>query len=143
MIYLSFICQKESTSAGFSWLREHRRLTLTTAKSLQSCLTFATTWTVDCQAPLSMGSPRHDPVIKPVSLTSLALAHGVLTTSASWETLVPLKSDERCHGDICCKCQHSPWCSVCCLCLVISNLSQWNTENSSFFRKFLIQPEQR
>ena len=90
--------QHLQVSPGF---RKHRRLTLSTAKSLQLCLTFVTAWTVNFQAPLSMGFPRQeywstlpcapprdvpDPVIKPVSLTSLALARGFLTTSTSWET---------------------------------------------------------
>ena len=61
---------------------------------------FATPWTVACQVPLSMGFPRQeywcglplpppgdlpDPGIEPGSLTSLALAGGFFTTSATWE----------------------------------------------------------
>ena len=61
---------------------------------------FAASWTVACQSPLSMGFSRQeyqtglpcslpgdlpDPGIKPVSLTSLALADGFFTTSATWE----------------------------------------------------------
>ena len=57
----------------------------------KSCLTLATLWTVACQAPLSMEFSRQeywnglpcpppgdlpDPGIKPVSLTSPALAGG-------------------------------------------------------------------
>ena len=69
-----------------------------------SCLScvrlFAISWTVACQAPLSMGfsgqeswsglpclPPGHlpDPGIKPASLMSPALAGGFFTTSATWE----------------------------------------------------------
>ena len=61
---------------------------------------FATLWTIACQAPLSMGFSRQeywsgwpcpppgdlpDPGIKPMSLTSSALAGEFLTTSATWE----------------------------------------------------------
>ena len=61
---------------------------------------FATTWTVTHQAPLSMGFPRQecwnvlpfptpgdlpDPWIKPTSLVSPALAGRFFTTSATWE----------------------------------------------------------
>ena len=68
------------------------------AKSFQSCLTLCDP--MDCspyQAPLSMGFSRHsgwpcpppedlpNAGIEPVSLMSLALAGGFLTTSASWE----------------------------------------------------------
>ena len=66
------------------------------AKLLQSC---AMLWTVACQTPLSMGFSKQEywselpcpppgdlpePGIKPVSLTSPALAGGFFTTS-SWE----------------------------------------------------------
>ena len=65
------------------------------AKSLQS-------WTIACQAPLSMGFSRQehwsglpcpspgdllDPGIKPMSLTSPALAGRFFTTSATQKTL--------------------------------------------------------
>ena len=70
------------------------------AKSLQSFPT-VTPWTVARQAPLSMGFSRQEhwsrlpcppsrdlpnPGIKPTSLTSPALATGLFTTSATWET---------------------------------------------------------
>ena len=57
---------------------------------------FATLWTIDCQAPLSLGFSRQkywsglpcppltdlpNPGIEPVSLTSPALAAGFFTTS--------------------------------------------------------------
>ena len=63
---------------------------------------FVTTWTVARQAPLSMGFSRQEswsgllcpspgdlpnPGIKPVSLTSPALAGGFFTTSPTWENL--------------------------------------------------------
>ena len=59
-----------------------------------------TVWTVASQVPLSMGFSRQeywsglpfpppgdlpDPGIKPMSLTSPALAGGIFTTSATWE----------------------------------------------------------
>ena len=68
--------------------------------SLQPCLTRGTLWTVARQAPLSMGFSRQaywgglphpppgdlpNPAIEPTSLTSLALAGGCFTTSATWE----------------------------------------------------------
>ena len=70
----------------------------------QSCLILCDP--VDCspQAPLSMGSSSQeywsglpfpppgdlpDPGIKPVSPTSLALAAGFFTTSATWEAVLP------------------------------------------------------
>ena len=61
---------------------------------------FATSWTVACQAPLSMGFSRQeywrglpfpppgdlpDSGIKPASLVSLELAGRFFTTSATWE----------------------------------------------------------
>ena len=61
---------------------------------------FAIPWTVDCQAPLSMGLSRQeywrglpcpppgdppDPGVKPSYLMSLALAGGFFTTRATWE----------------------------------------------------------
>ena len=61
---------------------------------------FATPWTVACQAFLSMGFPRQeywsgltfpslghlpDPGIEPMSLASPALAGGFFTTGATWE----------------------------------------------------------
>ena len=63
---------------------------------------FPTLWTVACKAPLSMEfsrqeywsglscpSPRHlpNPGIKPLSLTSPALAIWFFTTNATWEAL--------------------------------------------------------
>ena len=71
------------------------------AKSLQSCLPPCNTRDcVACQAPLSMGFSRQkywnglprpapgdipNPGIKPMSLTSPALAGGFFTTSATWK----------------------------------------------------------
>ena len=62
---------------------------------------FVTLWTIAHQAPLSMGFPRQEywsgllflspgdlpdlPGIKPMSLTSPALAVGFFTTNATWE----------------------------------------------------------
>ena len=76
------------------------------AKSLQSCLTPATLWTVALQAPLSMGFSRQEywsglrclppevlpnPETEPMSLVSLALASGFFTTRAPLRThLFPL-----------------------------------------------------
>ena len=58
----------------------------------------ATVWTVACQAPLCMGFSRHEywpppgdlpyPWIKFVSLRSPALAGGIFTTSATWESYI-------------------------------------------------------
>ena len=58
----------------------------------------ATLWTVACQAPLSMGFSREEywpppgdlpyPWIRLVSLRSPALAGGIFTTSATWETYI-------------------------------------------------------
>ena len=65
-------------------------------KSLQSCLSLVTLWTVACQAPLSIGFSRQEywsrlpfpslrdlsnSGIKPTSLTSPALARGFFTTA--------------------------------------------------------------
>ena len=65
-----------------------------------SILAWRTPWTVDCQAPLSMGFSRQghwsgwpcpspedlpDPGIEPMSLKSPALAGGCFTTSTTWE----------------------------------------------------------
>ena len=70
--------------------------------SLQLYLT-VTPWTIDHQAPLSIGFARQyywsgfpylspgdlpDPGIKPASLTSPALAGGFFTTSTTWEALL-------------------------------------------------------
>ena len=70
------------------------------AKSLQSCLTYVTLWTVARQAPLSVGFSRQeywrglpcpppgdlpDPGIKPASLMFPALLGGFFTTSVTWE----------------------------------------------------------
>ena len=75
------------------------------AKSLPSCLTLATLWTVALQAPLSMGFSRQeywsgspcpppevlpDPETEPMSLVSLALAGGFFTTNATWEPIYSL-----------------------------------------------------
>ena len=61
-----------------------------------------TPWTIACQAPMSTGFSRQeywsgllfpspgdlpDPGIKPVSLTSPAVAGGFFTTSTTWEAL--------------------------------------------------------
>ena len=69
-------------------------------KSLPSCLTLSTLWTVARQAPLSMGFSRQEywselpclppgdlpnPEIKPASLMSPALADSIFTTSNTWE----------------------------------------------------------
>ena len=76
---------------------------------------FATPWTVACQAHLSMGFSRQeywsglpcpppgdlpDPGIKPMSLTSPALAGGFFTTNTTWEahvysTTVRKKEEEK------------------------------------------------
>ena len=68
---------------------------------------FVNLWTVACQAPLSMGFSRQEywsglpccpprdlpnPWIELVSLTSLALAGGFFTTSATWEAVLPYVS---------------------------------------------------
>ena len=68
--------------------------------SLSHVQLFAIPWTVAHQAPLSMGFSRQEywsglpypppgdlpnPGIEPVSLTSLALAGGLFTTSTTWE----------------------------------------------------------
>ena len=70
------------------------------AQSLQSVWLLATLWTVALHAPLSMGFSRKEywswlphpspgdlpnPEIKPVFLTSPALAGGFFTTNATWE----------------------------------------------------------
>ena len=70
------------------------------AKLLQSCWTVCDLWTVDCQAPLSMGCSRQEywnglpfpplgglpePGVEPSSLMSPALAGRFLTTSATGE----------------------------------------------------------
>ena len=62
-----------------------------------------TSWTVACQASLSVGFSRQEywsglqgplpgdlphPGIEPVSLMSLALAGGFFTTNATWEALL-------------------------------------------------------
>ena len=64
---------------------------------------FVTSWSVVCQAPLSLGFSMQeywsgllcppsgdlpDPGIEPVSLRSPALAGGFFTTSATWEALL-------------------------------------------------------
>ena len=76
--------------------------TCTCAKSLQSCSTLCDPMDCDCncQAPLFMGGSRQEylgvlphpppedlphPGIKPVSLTSPALAVGLFSTSTTWE----------------------------------------------------------
>ena len=68
---------------------------------------FSTLWTIARQAPLSMGFSRQEywsglscpppgdlphPGIEPVSLMFPALADGLLTTSATWEHIMPSKS---------------------------------------------------
>ena len=68
----------------------------------KSCLTL-TSWTVDHQAPLSMGFPRQeywtdlpcpspDPGIKPVSPESPVLAAGFFTTEPPWKVCWDLNS---------------------------------------------------
>ena len=74
-------------------------------KLLSRVRPFATPWTVDRQAPLSMGFSRQeywsglpcpapgdlpDPGIEPTSLTSPALAGGFFITSTIWEALLLL-----------------------------------------------------
>ena len=64
---------------------------------------FVASWTIACQAPLSIGFSRQehwsglpcpspgdllDPVIEPVSLTSPELAGRFFTTSATWEAQI-------------------------------------------------------
>ena len=81
------------------------------AKSLQSCSTLATPWTVACQAPLSLGFSRQqywsglpfpspgdlpDPGIEPTFLKSPALACGFFTTSATWEAPRECRGGELC-----------------------------------------------
>ena len=71
------------------------------AKLLQSCLTLHDLWTVAHQASLSMGFSRQEcwsglpfpppgdlpnPGMELKSLMSPALAGGIITTSAAWET---------------------------------------------------------
>ena len=79
---------------------------------------FVTPWTVDRQAPPSMGFSRQEywsglpcpppgnlpnPGIKPTSLTSPALAGGFFTTSATWEAqntiLLSLLGEFICSAD--------------------------------------------
>ena len=75
-------------------------VTLVVSNSLRPCGLFATLWTEDCQAPLSMGFSREqywmglpcapsgdfpDPGIEPASLASPALAGGFFTTSTTWK----------------------------------------------------------
>ena len=75
-------------------------------KSLSRVQLFATLWIVAYQAPLSMGfsrqeywsglpfaSPGHLPDLEtePKPLTSLALAGGFFTTSATWEAPLHLE----------------------------------------------------
>ena len=73
------------------------------AQSLSYVQHFATPGTVARQAPLSMGFPRQEhwsglpfltpgdlpnPEIKPVSLSSLALVGGILTTAPPWKPIL-------------------------------------------------------
>ena len=66
----------------------------------------ATLWTIDCQAPQSMGLSRQeylyglpfpspgdlpDPGIEPMSLMSPTLEGGFFTSSATWEALRSFK----------------------------------------------------
>ena len=76
-----------------------------------SCVRFcATPWTAACQAPLSMGFSRQeywsglpcpspgdlpDPGIKPMSLTSPAVASGFVRTSTTWHTLQFLQKPSK------------------------------------------------
>ena len=72
---------------------------------------FATSWTVACQVPLSMGFPRQeywsglpipspgdlsDPGTELMSLVSLALAGGFFTTGALWEVSRPPSDQISC-----------------------------------------------
>ena len=72
----------------------------------------ATLWTVDHQAPLSMGFSRQEncsrlpslppgdlpnPGIEPVSLTSLALAGEFFTTSPTWEVPETGRAPDKCQ----------------------------------------------
>ena len=78
---------------------------------------FATSWTVACQASLSMGFSRQeywsglpfpsagnipDPRIKPTSLMSPALAGGFFTTSATWDMGIRVISFSYFQGYILC-----------------------------------------
>ena len=73
----------------------YMRLCASRFSRVQLC---ATVWTVACQAPLCMGFSRHEywpppgdlpyPWIKFVSLRSPALAGGIFTTSATWESYI-------------------------------------------------------
>ena len=73
------------------------------AKSLQSCLTYVTLWTVAHQAPLSVGFSRQEywrglpcpppgdilnPGIKPESHMSPASAGRLFTINATWEVIL-------------------------------------------------------
>ena len=75
-------------------------LTLTIRACFSRVQRFATSWTIACQAPLSMGFSRQenwsvlpfatpgdlpDPGIEPVSLVSPLLASRFFTTSDTWE----------------------------------------------------------
>ena len=82
------------------------QLHIVSATTVISCFRrvqlFATPWTIDCQAPQSMGFSRHeywigvargsssgdlpDPGIEFALLTSLALTGGFFITSTTWET---------------------------------------------------------
>ena len=81
------------------------------AKSLQSCSTLVTVWTVAHQAPPSMGFSRQeywswlpcpplgdlpDPGIKSMPLSFPALAGGFLATSATWEAPNDSQNSEAC-----------------------------------------------
>ena len=63
-------------------------------------------WTVAHQAPLSMGSSRNglpcsppgdlpNPETEPRTLTAPALARGFLTSSTTWEVLIPLECNHK------------------------------------------------
>ena len=82
------------------------------AKSLSHVPFFATLWTVARQAPLTMGFSRQEywsglpghppadlpnPGIKPMSLTSPAMAGGSFTTSATCKAQAPMGMAHRAH----------------------------------------------
>ena len=88
--------------------------TLHTACTVLSCFSLAwlsaTLWTIDHQAPLSMGFSRQEywsgvpcpppedlpyPGIKSTSLTSPALAGGFFSTSTTWEAHIRLTTDKK------------------------------------------------
>ena len=91
------------------------------AKSLQSCLTLATPWTVTHQAPLSMGFSRHeywsalpcpspgnlpDPGMEPVSPVAPALQADSLPLSYRRSPQIIVYS----HKEVLCSCNKNKQC---------------------------------